>query len=361
MISTNAFGMGIDKPDVRSVIHLDLPENMESYYQEAGRAGRDEQRAYATIVYNEADVVNLQFKTEQSQPSPELLRKMYQSLANYFQLAVGSAEGESFDFDLINFTDRFNYHPTEVYVALKKLEEEGIIQFNESFYNPSHMRIAVDKGKLYEFQVANARFDPVIKMLMRLYGGEMFSEFVKISESYLARGLKISTEETIALLNHLHALKIVHYEPVKDKPQITFILPRQDAERLPLNLARLAERKDLILGKMRAMVDYVSTLHRCRMQMIQDYFNEETFQECGICDVCIAKKKSANASAMHDLYTEVLSVVKRKPITIDQLEEVIAPTDHELFVDVVRDMVDDGRLIYDDAWRLSIGRPASKV
>jgi ATP-dependent DNA helicase RecQ len=354
IVSTNAFGMGIDKPDVRTVIHLDLPENMESYYQEAGRAGRDGQRAYAAILYQDADVINLQFKTEQSQPSPEALKRIYQSLANYFQLAVGSAEGESFDFELTEFTDRFNDQPAEVYVALKKLEEEGLIQFNESFYNPSHLHVSVDKGKLYEFQVANAKFDPVIKTLMRLYGGEMFADFVRISEPYIARGLNVSTAEAIAILKHLHELKIIHYEPIKDKPQITFILPRQDAARLPLNLERLKERKKLILDKMNAMVAYVSQIHRCRMQLIQDYFDEETFATCGLCDVCISKKKRENQNEVNDLHSEILTIIKRTPITVEQLEELIAPEDHELFVDVVRDMVDEGKLVYDDAWKLRL-------
>lgn len=359
MVATNAFGMGIDKPDVRAVIHLDLPENLESYYQEAGRAGRDGERGYAVVVYQDADVANLEFKTQQSQPGPEVLKKVYQSLANYYQLAIGSAEGESYNFDLIDFTERFGYHPGEVYVVLKKLEEEGLIQFNESFYNPSHLRLVADKGKLYEFQVANAKFDPVIKMILRLYGGELFGDFVKISESYLARSLKISTDETVAALRHLHELRIVHYEPVKDKPQITFVLPRQDAERLPLDLKRLEERKKLIIDKMLAVKDYVTLNHRCRMQMIQDYFNEETLTTCGLCDVCIRQKKAENSTDLQYLNAEIISILKKKPITVEELEEIIAPRDHELFVDVVREMVDQGKLSYDDAWRLNVGKSGS--
>jgi ATP-dependent DNA helicase RecQ len=148
----------------------------------------------------------------------------------------------------------------------------------------------------------------------------------------------------------------VHYEPVKDKPQITFIRPRQDADHLPIDLLRLEARKKLIIGKMQAMVEYVTSSHRCRMQVIQDYFNEVTFATCGICDVCINLRKKENLSAFEDLHAEIINLVKKKPITVEELEEVIAPRDHELFVDVVRDMVDEGILIYDDAWRLSVGR-----
>jgi ATP-dependent DNA helicase RecQ len=352
MVATNAFGMGIDKPDVRTVIHIDLPENLESYYQEAGRAGRDGQRAYAVIIYQDADVKHLTSKVAQSHPSPEALKKMYQALANYYQLAVGSANGESFDFDLHEFSEKFSMHTADVYIALKKLEEEGLIQFNESFYSPSQLHFAVNKTKLYEFQIANAQFDPVIKMLLRLYGGELFSDFVKISESYLAKGLNIPIKEMILILEHLNTLKIAIYQPVKEKPQVTFVSPRQDASVLHLDVARMASRKKLIMEKMEAMIAFTTTQHRCRMQMIQDYFNEVTFNNCGICDVCIERRKKDNRLAFDELWQEVLSALKQDRKTIEELEELIAPRNHELFVDVVREMVDDGILEYDNAWRL---------
>ena len=359
MVATNAFGMGIDKPDVRVVIHLDLPENLESYYQEAGRAGRDGLRSFAVMIFQEADVLNLELKVEQSQPSPEFLKKIYQAVCNYYQLALGSSEGQSYDFDLQDFTERFHFHAPEVYIALKKLEEEGLIQFNESFYSPSTLHLLLDKAKLYEFQVAYARFDPIIKMLLRLYGGELISGFAKISEAYLGKGLKIRTDEITKTLKHLHELQVVIYQPVKDKPQITFVIPRQDAERLPLDIKRLEARKKLIVGKMKAMVSFVTTNHRCRMQMIQDYFNEVTSKTCGICDVCIEQRKTENLHAFENLRDEVILVLKKQPLMVEQLEEIIAPRDTELFVDVVREMVDEGLLEYDSVWKLNMAKQKS--
>lgn len=360
MVATNAFGMGIDKSDVRLVVHLDVPENMESYYQEAGRAGRDEQRAYALMLIQDADITTLRHKTHQAHPEPPVLKKIYQCLANYYQLAEGSAAGQSFDFDLHDFTERFSLNLGEAYNALKKLEEEGLILFNESYYSPSHLYFLLDKAQLYQFQIANAKFDPVIKMLLRLYGGELYSDPVRISESYLAKSLQLSTGEMAALLRHLHELKVLLYEPMKDQPQITFVLPRQDAERLPLNFKRLEERKKLILDKMEQMITYVTSNDRCRMLMIQQYFDERTVETCGLCDVCVAARKQENRTEVEGMRIEVLSVIREKVLTIEQLEEIIAPTDPEVFVEVVRELVDEGQMEYDDVWRLRLVKQNGK-
>lgn len=355
MVATNAFGMGIDKPDVRVVVHLDIPENLEAYYQEAGRAGRDGLRCYAVILYHDADVTSLQTKVNQSLPAVEYLRKVYQALANYYQIAIGSSEGESYNFDIHKFTERFNLHPVEVYNALKKLEEEGFIQFNESFYSPSLLHFNLDHAELYQFQVANAKFDEPVKMLLRLYGGELFSGYVRISESYIGSALKTSAKEASKLLKHLSDMKVVDYQPVKDQPQVTFITARQDADRMPINVERLNERRKLITAKMDAIVQYTTTAHQCRMLMIQDYFNEVSDSPCQICDVCIQKRKTQNASAYDSLRSMILkSLSGSEAMQVETLEGLIAPKDTELFVDVVRELTDEGLIEYDQLWRLKL-------
>jgi ATP-dependent DNA helicase RecQ len=352
MVATNAFGMGIDKADVRLVVHLDLPENVESYYQEAGRAGRDSHRAYAAIIYQDADVSALILKMEQSHPSISDLKQVYQALANYYQLATGSGEGESYDFDIHAFADRFHYSVHEVYNALKKLEEEGLVVFSESFYSPSQLYITIDAVKLYQFQVANSLYDPVLKMILRLYGGELFSGYVRISEAYLARAQKNSIEETTRALRHLDQLKIVSYRPAKDQPQLTFVLPRQDAERLPLDKERLERRRKLTLSKMNSLIRQVTSNDTCRMMLIQDYFGEHAFEECQICDVCVARRKRNNLKEADTLRHEINHLLDQKRMSIEQLEEQIAPEDHELFVDIIREMVDEGEISYDEVWQL---------
>ncbi|QOI97623.1 MAG: RecQ family ATP-dependent DNA helicase [Flammeovirgaceae bacterium] len=354
MVATNAFGMGIDKPDVRTVVHLDLPENIESYYQEAGRAGRDGKRAFAVILYEDADIASLEAKVNQSHPEAPYVKQIYQALANYFQLALGSAEGESFDFDIYSFSDRFSLHMAEVYSALKKLEEEGLIAFSESYYSPSQLHFKMEPAELYAFQVANARFDPFIKMLLRLYGGQLYSGYVKISEDYLANAMKTTVGEITSMLTHLHQLQAMVYLPRKDSPQVTFVLPRQDADHLPLNLHRLKERKELAVSRMKAMIEYTTSTHRCRMNLIQDYFGEETWQPCGTCDVCIAKKKKENEAEALLLRQEIMRLLKNKLMTSEELERAINPKDAELLIEVIREMVDEGVLTYDDVWRLQL-------
>jgi len=352
MVATNAFGMGIDKADVRVVIHLDLPENLESYYQEAGRAGRDGKKSYATIIYHNTDVDSLRTKVEQSHPELEYLKKIYQALANYFQLALGSGINESFEFDLDDFCKRFNFKSAPVYAALRKLEEEGLIQLNESFYQPSRIHINIDKKRLYEFQVANARFDPFIKTLLRIYGGELFSDFVTISENQFGRANNMTDGEVRATLDQLHKLQLLIYEPASDRPRLTYLLPRQDADQLPVNKEHLEERRKLHFSKMESIVEFATQSHRCRMQLIQEYFDEVSYVNCGICDVCVDRKKKENLTALKDYREQMLYLLNQKPMTVEELESAVSPKDSELFIEVIREMVDEGVIEYDEFWTL---------
>ncbi len=352
MVATNAFGMGIDKPNVRVVVHLDLPENLEAYFQEAGRAGRDEKRAYAAVVYHESDVQHLRANVQQSHPSLDYLKRVYQALANFYQLAEGAAEGESFEFDLDEFCKRFSFRGSSAFAGLKKLEEEGLLQLSESFYRPSKVHVAADKSRLYEFQVANAHFDPVIKSLLRLYGAELFNDFVPITERALASSLKVAEGEVVAALEQLSKLQLLEYERASEKPEITFLLPRQDAEHLPVDVRRISHRRELAVKKAEAMINFVEQDQRCRMQVVMDYFGEESFATCGACDVCISKKKADSAGSFKNYREQILYLIAQRPMSVDELETAADPQDKDLFVEVVRDLVEQGLLMYDASWVL---------
>lgn len=354
MVATNAFGMGINKPDVRVVIHMDIPEDLESYYQEAGRAGRDGKKSFATIVYHPSDIEGLELKVEQSHPTADQLKVVYQALANYFQLAVGSGEGESFQFNFEEFTKRFNLSPGMAFNALKKLEEEGLIQMSESFYQPSRVHLAVDNKRLYEFQIANAYYEPLIKTLLRLYGGEMFSAFVKISEKQIAAFLKATDKGVVMALEQLEKLSIIDYEKASDSPTITYLIPREDADHLSINWKRLEERRSLHITKMKAMSNYVTQSRTCRMQVMQEYFDEYDTKPCGMCDVCIDRKKDEDLHALKNYREQILYLLKQKKMPVDELETAVDPEDKEVFVEVIREMLDEGILYYDDFWLIGI-------
>jgi ATP-dependent DNA helicase RecQ len=349
MVATNAFGMGIDKPDVRTVIHMDLPDTLEAYYQEAGRAGRDEKKAYAVALYHQSDIKDLQEKIERAYPPAEFIKRTYQSLANYYQIAVGGGYLSSFDFELDTFTDTYKLPSSDTYYALKRLEDEGFIQFNEAFYSPSKVYFQVDKKQLYEFQVANASFDLLIKMLLRMYGGELFTSFIIISEYAVARQLHAQVSDIEKMLSALHQYGIIIYDKQKDKPQITFTTVRFNAADIPLQSRHLQIRKQQELDKVQAVINYVLHRNRCRTLLLLEYFDELSDYDCGVCDICLDKKKQKDYMDYYQQnrqkILETLASVN-KEISLQQLVYAIKPKNEKMLLDTIREMAGMGELKY---------------
>ena len=357
VVATNAFGMGIDKPDVRVVIHLDPPDTLEAYYQEAGRAGRDGQKAYAVLLYTEADCERVLFQTEQQYPPVELIRRTYQALANYTKVPVGSGELETFDFDLAEFTKTYSLPPQDTHYALKQLQMAGYIDLSEAYFRPSRVVMNMDNRATYEFQVMNPRFDPFIKLMLRLYGGELYTDFTAISEGNLARAFMSSENEVSQLLMQLAEREVIIYEKQTDKPQLTYLTPRQDARQLPFDVQGLEKRRQHAMAKAEASVSYARNPLQCRTRMLQSYFGETTDAACGVCDNCLkAKKKPGLNAQVRGQVRDYVALAREHGVSPRQLSGYFSQTNNDDLAQTVRLMITEEELRYNAAGNLTINK-----
>ncbi len=355
MVATNAFGMGIDKPDVRTVVHLDLPDSLEAYYQEAGRAGRDGGRAYAVALYQPADLAELVRQVEQGYPPIPTVRRVYQFLANQYRLAVGSGEGAAYEFDLAEFQGTFGLPTNEAFYSIKLLEREGFIQLSEGYHQPAKLHFLVDNRALYEFQVKNPRFDAFTKLLLRLYGGELFNYYVPISEAAIAKQFLVPVPDVQAMLQQLADQQLAEYVPQRNKPTLTFLTPRYDASQLPLSVQDIETRKQRDLEKVRAVAQYAQHARRCRTQSLLAYFDERTDHECGVCDVCLARKKNtADRPESEGQRREILSKLREGTRTVQSLVAELAPKNENALLLTLRELIADELIQYDAVGNLRL-------
>jgi len=310
IVCTNAFGMGIDKPNVRAVIHADVPDCLENYYQEAGRAGRDGKRSYAVLLYDDRDIRELEQLTTIRYPSLNDIRNVYQAVANYLQIPTGFEEGQYYDFDISDFLRKFKLNSHTVVYSLKALEQEDWLAFNDQIFVPSSVRFVTNKERLYEVERSHAAIEPIIKALLRSYEG-IFDQFTSISEIVLAGVLKTSAEEVKKQLFELHSFGIIEYQPQKDKPQLLLLKSRIKAEDVTINMSVYNQRKEKFHARTKEIIRFVKEEVECRSKLIGFYFGDDKIRSCGICDNCLRQKSvSLSKEEFEAINHRILNTIK---------------------------------------------------
>jgi len=340
MVATNAFGMGIDKADVRTVVHMDLPDSLEAYFQEAGRAGRDGKKAFAVLLYSKPDKVQLLKRISTAFPEKDAVTKVYQSVGNFLQVAEGAGKDAVFDFDLGLFCHNFKYNVLQAFNSLKVLQRAGYLELTDDLEHESRIHFRIERDDLYKFQVANQDFDSFIKILLRSFTG-LFTDFVPVNIDLLAKRTKISKELIVKYLKELSKYKVIQYIPRKKTP---FIIYTQ--ERLPLNFIKLSkevyqDRKENLSQKINSVINYAESISICRSKFLLEYFGQGYAPECGQCDICKESEQNGLSKAEFDeIYTEITNILGKEDLSVD---EIIKKAKHseENMLEVIRFLKDN--------------------
>ncbi len=350
MICTNAFGMGIDKPDVRFVIHADLPDSLEAYFQEAGRCGRDGHNATAYCLYNENDIKKLEKRIEVRYPPIEKIKTVYDKLFNYYQISYGEGVDHCVDFDLYDFAHFSKIELQTIHNSLLILQMEGYIELTDNINNPGKVMFLVSREELYKFQIQNKDFESFIKLLLRSYTG-LFSQYTGINEKKLAQTAKTTHKVIYEYLKRLNSLNIINYIPQKKGPMLFFIHNRMPSKDLQISPSIYTQRKQHYKKKIEHVKNYVESISKCRSQILLEYFDDKNSRRCGTCDNCQARNEINLSKYEFDIIAEKLKDILTTPYFIEDIPEKLNYNKHRT-LKVIKYLLDAEKIINTDDNRI---------